>query len=500
MVNLKVFCPFERVAQVVRAALVNASVSWTHFKMMMDGMEFVCDKHDDQNLSGQLAKYGDIISLRMHALSRDFEETLSVVVYDDTREVLALSGQVVNCLYTDYLPVRADKGNNGVSGSGPLKYEESVVTTYRTENGKRSDTGIDFKFAADFGERYEGYGRPYYGYVMASRTESSILIFGPGVSKDLFELGVIGVNDKNFKVYTTEKMAKVKPASDPRTESGVEEAVTIILETPNGHFKQYLGQTFQTIEGHHLNGKALLQIFKIAAYEERFGDGNLGLKQGDEVVIPLTLTPSGWRLEYSVESKVDTFVESNATIVELFEKMSATNDALLIRDAKGELGFFSYTKSKACFAFSLAFILMNMCEVSFTAFFSALNCLVDLESLTAEKGEGGLRYLTGNWPVNTVNDVRIDGITGVVTGKIKRMQIAKLDQVVDGGMYLLGYDFDTKNYQVGAPDHYIVVEANNGRIYEYMDPWDGSRGQFRRDVTSLFGSRDSVMYAFAQEM
>lgn len=486
MINVKVFCPFERITSIFISKAREAGAS--ELRINFDGFgqrSLVLNENDDRALGFSVAD-------RKRFLRTDVITGKVSFVFPDS--VVGREFTVENSMMTDS-PVCKSVSVDGktcvngeLSDSKPIAYPEAVVTTFR-----------DLKIESQIGKPISTAVRPFYQYILLKDDETHYTIMGPSsllIKKEFHQIGTITHGSRQYSLVSDENNVTDEPVIDVVTQMkdktvDLHASMNIYL-TDGTHSKLFIfGQKNFFFDGVELDYNLVLSILKAASYFETFGCSGPGSEfiHDHDLYVPVQIDTNCVYFSNDFEKFISKYIQSNQVITNLFKQIEATSSSLILYDSNGVPGVLSSSaKNSACFALSFAVMLAAMYGNSVTGFIS---------SLTSCLNNGTLKIVTGSVVGNTsatLQQAKKFTISGKNLNIVRKDY--KLPSEITGlnGLCMLGLEKpDWKTRAPGEPDHWIVCEARDGSLTCYFDPYTLQPISIGTNVTPSLDGGESIL-------
>lgn len=472
MINLGVFCPFERIAQVAKtlsSSNVNISVEFDGFGIRNCFQSQEVDENFGFSIEQRLkAMKQDVISGKIRTKNESVER-----VYNFT---------CLNELTTD-TPAQKTVSVNGkqvfngrLSDGSTIAYPEAVVTTAL---GLQALKNV-YKDDCIAGER------AFYQYVFSHMIDDNIIIYGP--SNKFFSLAVIGELTHGSKVY-----AMLGEANDHYAETiatvinDEEETVSklnrqnVILINGTSRIPFVFGQAMPTINGKPLKGESVFNLLALCVFFENkdyvsleVNLNNTGIVIKDDIIeVNLRNHAGFFELAPDVTDFITEYVLPQSFVAEVMDGLFYKQDQLLISvddGSKRGYGVVTGRSTTSCFALALSKLLSMSFGCTITSMLLILKALSEQGHVILD----GLE-VSGNTSSSMMKkSAEIQISHPLINGtkiEVQRFDRAICDEVLN--KYCLvgfGYPDNTYDLDPNAPDHYVVGEVVNGRVYCAYDP------------------------------
>lgn len=514
MVNVKHFCPFERIIYIFK----KAGVASNAIGVEIDFGSFGSRYYDLTTKEGKLVyfKGGFLEEQRTAFLRMPTVKGVSRFFFEGAN-ITEKAFTVEHCLHTDIKVVKEFNGlipDRDRIGAEPSFHSEALEIPKNSVVRRRATIEkVDLL-------------KPYYNYVVARAEESHILIYGPALLDSYFVYGEVDtalgpvplykkeINDV-IETHTTASFAGGNKESN--FDPGKEAASRRLLECDIAGFiwPVNLLQKPTTTFGATIDYESYFKLIKICCFLEKiyFGkaDGEFDKAALEDLVAPIMVkTEDGrfrvklekigsyYRLPSAVSDFYYNYVEESSLLKVLFSNVFYSDEGVYFLHG-GKRGFvISDASNMACFALALANYLSIMGDGSLCSVFGAIDALLSSGGLVLTKPKNfdgyileGRSNLVWNGEPFSIEDA-IAKTT--FTGSVSRVTEIPMSYT---GFAVVGLD-DSKNVSHGSPDHYIVCYICDGQMITVYDPYFRSTyAKLGVDIAPYFNSTpktDRVIY------
>lgn len=465
MIDLNLFCPFERIVAIVNNQLAGTAIKSYKIDFGPEfGSRTVSTKPLDQALSFTMSQ-------RLKFMFKDREFELDLYLDDGTFE--RRTGRVLHILRTDeptYINYEyaGKKVSNARSSSGTeMCYPEALQTIHGVGKLKAPDAGV--------GKIWEHSFRPFFAYVLQSFNGTGVneyIICGPNIHTPEVLIGSIRLDYMNSSMNLFQDQILDYDPDLYLTDEPEETNVSTNIQLMKYNFKLkcgeitqdfIFGQTSMLMDGKSVLPSEMFKILKIVGFFEI----NNSLIENDEVIITLRLSNGSWRLNSEWQNFYELNVENNAYLNEVFDRLSATEEYIYISNKNGHMGRLCGEYTSACFAFALSMYFAQMTGRRWIDLIVCLRQLLDANLIFIDKDQ----TLTGQTAAKLKNFSRIviTTIDGRYEINVKRESKNILD--IENQLVIIGLDPFEGNVTQGVPDHYVLADVIDGKAITAYDPY-----------------------------
>lgn len=466
MIHLERFCPFERVALILSRFI--SSKQGESFDMILDGLSFKNLPVDKKQLDFQL---GVSLLARQNFMMKP--EVLGEITVLQSGSVIAKRTiKVFNKLLTDKVE-DLELTENASNGYERFCYPEARFTADRVSVTRKD------------GEVGLAVPRPLFMYFIGRTSDETIEILGPAPIKRYHTVGsavVDGISSRiifeeddssDLEVIPTEKVTKV---------NGITKA-DVLLRHDDHTIPFVMSQSVYTFNGHRLSAELLVKIIKIIIHNERIGFA-------DQLIIDLEERFGKLYLSPVQEAYYENEVLHDSIVNETFSFLATHNDYVMI-EHEGRYGKLMGVSSASCFAISFAMMISSFVDGRLSTLLQTIKACLEQKLMFINKN-GVIEGLTRNIE-GAPRSLNVPSLINPCTISLERKTTKQVPN--DNGLVILGFDHAGGNLVVGEPDHYVVCQATNGRLYLVYDPLQKFVNP-GTDMTSFLSQADSQILEF----
>lgn len=505
MINLAVFCPFERVTSLVYsniaepAGVASFEIDFTPSKASWGS------RHVAINELGPNRALGYSESDRLEFLNkREVKFKVRFKNQDALQTTPEYDGVVYNCLMTDaprqktFTYEGKDCVNGFSVGGDRCAYPEAaqyMLTEQQIRYDPLCQKGDDLRTFWSF---------IYYGLV----NRKVIKILGPCVEDALPRTMSVTTLGKTFNVFDiTAKVTMEAPASSDQKEvitQNIYFSPAIILRFNGAEIPFVFTQKPVSVDGRPLQYADVLKILYVAMYIElskisqQFKLPKVPGYKEEQGILYVDVQDAGnyVRVGKDFDDFYFQYAADNQTINDVMENFAATRKSLIIQKGKAIAPVSSAESNSACFALCFANIMGSLAHATYLDEFMALDKCVDAGLLFINESgtlEGNTNSLIGNPKTFGLKSTK-----GVVNVTVQRKDITDIRDLKGvTGRAILGYDPKADNAAVGVPDHYVVVDVKGEHLELVYDPYMSGNSTFvGMDVTQYLTQPESCLITF----
>lgn len=505
MINLAVFCPFERVSSLVYSNLAEPAgvdsfeIDFTPSKASWGS------RHVAVNELGPNRALGYSEGDRLEFLNkREVKFKVRFHNSDPLKSTPEYDGIVYNCLMTDAprqktFTYEGKDCVNGFSVGGERCAYPEAAQYMLTEQQIRYDSlcqkGDDLRTFWSF---------IYYGLV----NRKVIKILGPCVEDALPRTMSVTTLGKTFNVFdVTAKVAMDVPTNNGTETTKVTENIyfspAIILRFNGAETPFVFTQKPVSVDGRPLQYADVMKILYVAMYIELSKLSQLKLPEvpgykEEQGILYVDVQDAGnyVRVGKEFDDFYFQFAADNQTINDVMENFAATRKSLIIQKGKAIAPVSSAESNSACFALCFANIMGSLAHATYLDEFMALDKCIDAGLLFINKS-GTLEGNT-NSLIDKPKTFGLKSTKGVVNVTVQRKDIKNIESLKGvSGLAILGYDPKADNAVEGVPDHYVVVDVKGEHLELRYDPYMSGNSTFvGMDVTQYLTQPESCLVTF----
>ena len=310
------------------------------------------------------------------------------VVYVDVYGTKQITRKFVckNVLYTTAPYVKCDDKVNTDLPDGTYAAPEAYTTL----------SGIS-ELLPNSGDPVYGNARPFFNYRLGDVEGDTYVIYGPAPEDSFTPAFKVRADGKEYVVGLRGGIVGVNDLDLPCRELTEETALAFdrcyLVDEESGLSRLFeFKQKSLMIDGVAVRCDSVLQVLKILAYFEWARTSvkdfvNPFLDDSASIYLPIKKTRVGWILGDKAKTYYEANCVGNEFIHSLFQRMSADEDNIYIRDHSGAIGTLQSTEPNvSCFVFCLINLLALAGDSSITALMTALNAAIKAKLIVRTTG------------------------------------------------------------------------------------------------------------------
>lgn len=492
MIDLKVFCPFERVSKIIAETIYKRNPQSGLTLNLSYG------DYSINSFSVDAANSGDVALRFSEKQRRDFlsHEAINglVGVYKGVNLLHTYSIKILNAFMTDKIPSTNSKFKNSSVSDGEITYAEALRTT----------KNLEFTLSGKMPTPCDSFVRPFYNYFVMSVNEDQIIIGGPKVQSSVKYVGMFDDSKQKYNIFvdsspneqlvSSDDIAdeEYDPVSDVNSEEDGYESF-IIVNYNNVQSSLKLSMISQTLDGIAIEPKTLYYLMKCQVHYElnrKFGSlcPDSLLNSNLKAFFNLNLFEGKLSLTIDDLKKIETVCLNDKRLDDIFRYIDYTSN-YLVATFNHKIGYIQGSKTQACFALSLCSLLCYNVGFKFTNFLYIFNACLD-NNLLFINDENVVEGKT-----SLIRDKACKFILSTIDG-CRQLCMTRKDSkdLKDNTMCLLGYDINGVNKIKGIAEHYCVVQILDNRVIEIYDPLNPSLTNL--DMTDILKCDDSILLYF----
>lgn len=484
MVNVKVFCPFERLASIFVKIAYENSVNTVSIKWDRYGSSSVPVRKRYQDFALRFTPAQRLEALRADSITGE-------VYFDDSRYRFECRNDLlVEAYQAPSAAINGESKTNGLLSTGEkVCYPEAFRTTALKMSSLDSVSEEEPVSSA----------RVFYQYMLEDidRESKFIKIRGPSNFFSKFRPDFALRTEFGDAVVLTDS-----PRSNPDEDFTIVESASLARKGPIEVMLEYdtdkllpfvIRQDMYTIRGTPLSCETVLQILKIVAYIEladKFGYATEGVFKllrfdGQTVTIPLVQVSGHYVMEANYWQENMGYVCDCQPVQTIFARYLASPDDLMMRLKDDSIVRITsnVAKTSTCFAYVFTSALIIDKELPSVAFFELLNALVDDGQYIVHESGTLVGYTHHGDLAAGMEQFHLKSC-GLILDSLKRETVNEVD-LQEGIVYIVGGDFGSSNRVPNACDHYILATYSKGGLDVVYDPLASSGRGFGTRIDSI---------------
>lgn len=507
MINLARFCPFERIAAFFIKKGIDAGCSTLSITFEGYGTRHVNLK--DPAMKGLDTNFKEPFTVEQRYAALASPGFDGVASLQKGSQLVKAEFHVLNILSTKATP-RTDLRvhgkvihKNGLLGDSDNCYS-APLTTYLSPD----------KFIVDEPVATAGEFTPFYQYIYNTvKTDKGTVVtfLGPKPTQVKFKVGTVKTHLFDEEVFVDEadleKLGLYRPKEGPVAKPatrGQDDAVMVYMTYNGANYPLIMSQTTFSIGNVPLSFPVYFNLLKLQVYLETLVYQNYDIpngvrREGNTFYVRMERHGNDLYPAYEEDCFIREHVLTSDSVLTCFDGISCYDRGIFIRSGSDEIFITSSSRTAACFAWSLSYLLAAAGDNTFASMVMILKQLVQKGYLVPVylNDKNGIKVLEGRSTALFDGTVKtFDCLKGTLSFALQRSCLPALPSNVRSGLILIGCDLRAEDANIGNPDHYIVGYVDtNGRVSAVYDPYRS--GEFIKagvDITHFNNRRDTLFY------